>query len=166
MSADGSSPGRERHASGGITREAHAYLAPTDAIIYQIECHIALGEALAAAGSAEEARAAFDAAQLLAEKKGGVVILSGVLRLLEDLDAAPGRHSDRLHQLNGPFVLALVTIFQVLGLSLGRVDRDHTAVRVGVIAVDRRAVRERRRRVVVEDLRDLVAARQTRRPRP
>ena len=71
-----------------IIREAHAYLAPTDAIIYQIECNIALGEALAAAGRVEEARAALQAAQLLAETKGGVVILSGVLRLLEDLDAA------------------------------------------------------------------------------
>ena len=71
-----------------IIREAHAYLAPTDAIIYQIECNVALGEALAAAGRVEEAREALRAAELLAETKGGVVILSGVLRLLEDLDAA------------------------------------------------------------------------------
>ena len=71
-----------------IIREAHAYLAPTDAIIYQIECNVALGEALAAAGRVEEAREALQAAELLAETKGGVVILSGVLRLLEDLDAA------------------------------------------------------------------------------
>jgi tetratricopeptide (TPR) repeat protein len=71
-----------------ITREALAYLAPTEAIIYQIECHTALGDALAAAGRIDEARDAFGDAQALAERKGGVVILSGVLRRLEDLDAA------------------------------------------------------------------------------
>jgi predicted ATPase/class 3 adenylate cyclase len=71
-----------------ITREALAYLAPTEAIVYQIECNVALGEALAAAGRVEEAREALEAARLLAETKGGVVILSGVLGRLEDLDAA------------------------------------------------------------------------------
>ena len=71
-----------------ITREALAYLAPTEAIVYQIECNAALGEVLAAAGRPEEARGAFETARLLAETKGGVVILSGVLSRLEDLDAA------------------------------------------------------------------------------
>ena len=71
-----------------IIREAHEYLAPTDAIIYQIECNVALGEALAVMGRVDEAREAFEAARGLAETKGGVVILSGILRLIEDLDAA------------------------------------------------------------------------------
>jgi len=71
-----------------ITREALAHLAPTDAIIYQIECNIALAEILAGAGRPAEARDALEAARRLAETKGGVVILSGVLRRLEDLDAA------------------------------------------------------------------------------
>jgi tetratricopeptide (TPR) repeat protein len=71
-----------------ITREALAYLEPTEAIVYQIESNLALGEALAAAGRIEEAREALQAARLLALTKGGVVILSGVLRRLEDLDAA------------------------------------------------------------------------------
>ena len=70
-------------------REALAYLAPTEAIVYQIECHVALGEALAAGGRPDEARLAFDDARVLAERKGGVVVLTDVLRRLEDLDAAP-----------------------------------------------------------------------------
>jgi tetratricopeptide (TPR) repeat protein len=70
-------------------REALAYLAPTEAIIYQIECHVALGEALAAGGRPDEARLAFEDARVFAERKGGVVILTDVLRRLEDLDAAP-----------------------------------------------------------------------------
>ncbi len=72
-----------------IVREAIALLESTDAIVYQIEAHVALGEALIAAGRASEARDAYLSAQSLAEQKGGVVILSGVLRRLEDLDAAP-----------------------------------------------------------------------------
>ena len=72
-----------------IVREAIALLESTDAIVYQIEAHVALGEALIAAGRAGEARDAYLSAQSLAEQKGGVVILSGVLRRLEDLDAAP-----------------------------------------------------------------------------
>ena len=72
-----------------IIREALGLLESTDAIVYQIEAHVALGEALMAAGRANEARDAYLSAQALAERKGGVVILSGVLRRLEDLDAAP-----------------------------------------------------------------------------
>ena len=72
-----------------ITREALAYLAPTEAIVYRIEGQIALGETLLAGERPDEARVAFDDARLLAEEKGGVVILAGVLRRLEDLDAAP-----------------------------------------------------------------------------
>jgi class 3 adenylate cyclase/tetratricopeptide (TPR) repeat protein len=72
-----------------IVREALVLLESTDAIVYQIEAHVALGEALIAAGRANEARDAYLSAQSLAEQKGGVVILSGVLRRLEDLDAAP-----------------------------------------------------------------------------
>ena len=71
-----------------ISRKALAFLEPTDAIVYQIECNVALGEILAAAGRVGEARDALQAARVLAETKGGVVILTGVLRLLEDLDAA------------------------------------------------------------------------------
>jgi len=71
-----------------IVREAIELLDATDAIVYQIEARIALGEALAAAGRFEEARDAYENARSLAEKKGGVVILSGVLHRLEDLDAA------------------------------------------------------------------------------
>ena len=72
-----------------IAREALAYLAPTEAIVYQIECHVALGETLAARGRVDEARLAFDDARVLAQEKGGVVILGGVLRRIEALDAAP-----------------------------------------------------------------------------
>jgi len=71
-----------------IVREAIELLDATDAIVYQIEAWIALGETLTAADRIDEARAAYETAQALAEKKGGVVILSGVLRRLEDLDAA------------------------------------------------------------------------------
>ena len=39
-----------------IARKALAFLEPTDAIVYQIECNVALGEALAAAGRDEDAR--------------------------------------------------------------------------------------------------------------
>ncbi len=70
-------------------REALAYLAPTEAIVYQIECHVALGEALAAGGRPTRRGLAFEDARVLAERKGGVVVLTGVLRRLEDLDAAP-----------------------------------------------------------------------------
>jgi class 3 adenylate cyclase/tetratricopeptide (TPR) repeat protein len=71
-----------------LAREAVALLESTDAIVYQIEARIALAEALAAGGQPEAARAALNSAESLAETKGGVVILSGVLRRLEDLDAA------------------------------------------------------------------------------
>ena len=57
--------------------------------MYRIEGQIALGETLLAGERPDEARVAFDDARLLAEEKGGVVILAGVLRRLEDLDAAP-----------------------------------------------------------------------------
>ena len=88
MSAHASSPARTRRRGRGLTREALAYLAPTEAIVYQIECHVALGEALAAGGRPDEARRR-STTPGLAERKGGVVILTGVLRRLEDLDAAP-----------------------------------------------------------------------------
>jgi predicted ATPase/class 3 adenylate cyclase len=71
-----------------ISRKALAFLEPTDAIVYQIECNVALGEALAASGRGEDAREALRAARRLAETKGGVVILTGVLRRIEELDAA------------------------------------------------------------------------------
>ena len=71
-----------------LVREALALLEATDAIVYQIEANVALGEALVGAGRVDEGRAAYASAEALAEKKGGVVILSGVLRRLEDLDAA------------------------------------------------------------------------------
>ena len=71
-----------------IVREAIELLDATDAIVYQIEAWIALGETLTAADRMDEARAAYETARALAEKKGGVVILTGVLRRLEDLDAA------------------------------------------------------------------------------
>jgi class 3 adenylate cyclase/tetratricopeptide (TPR) repeat protein len=71
-----------------IVREAIALLDSTDAIVYQIEAQVALGEALIAGGRSDEARAAFQRAESLAETKGGVVILTGVLRRIEDLDAA------------------------------------------------------------------------------
>ena len=72
-----------------ITREAIELLEATDAIVYQIEARVALGEALVAGGRIDEASTALESARGLAEKKGGVVILSGILRRLEDLDAAP-----------------------------------------------------------------------------
>ena len=71
-----------------ITREAIALLEETDAIVYKIEARVALGESLAAAGRTAEAREAYESAKSLAEEKGGVVILTGVLRQLEVLDAA------------------------------------------------------------------------------
>ena len=72
-----------------ITREAIELLEATDAIVYQIEARVALGEALVAGGRTDEASTVLESARGLAEKKGGVVILSGILRRLEDLDAAP-----------------------------------------------------------------------------
>jgi Flp pilus assembly protein TadD len=72
-----------------VAREAVAILEPTEAIVYQIESRVALGEALEAAGRIDEARMAYDEARGLAERKGGVVILTGMLRRLENLDAAP-----------------------------------------------------------------------------
>jgi tetratricopeptide (TPR) repeat protein len=72
-----------------IAREALTYLAPTEAIVYRIEGHIALGEALIAGERLDEARLALEDARLLAGEKGGVVILAGVLRRIEHLDAAP-----------------------------------------------------------------------------
>jgi class 3 adenylate cyclase/tetratricopeptide (TPR) repeat protein len=77
-----------------VTRAGLAYLEPTDAIVYQIEGNVALGEVLAASGRVEEARNALAVARRLAETKGGVVILSGVLRRLEDLDAASATSRD------------------------------------------------------------------------
>ncbi len=71
-----------------IANEAIELLEATDAIVYQIEARVALGEALVAGGRIGDARDALESARDLAEKKGGVVILSGVLRRLEDLDAA------------------------------------------------------------------------------
>ena len=77
--------------------------------------------ALAAAGRAKEAREAFEAARPLAETKGGVVILTGVLRHLEDLDAASATMSGLSHQLNGPLVRARATIVQIFGWPFGGV---------------------------------------------
>jgi class 3 adenylate cyclase/tetratricopeptide (TPR) repeat protein len=71
-----------------IIGEGLALLSPTDAIVYQIEAYVGLGEARVSAGRVDEARAAYAAACALAEQKGGVVILSGILRRIEDLDAA------------------------------------------------------------------------------
>ncbi len=71
-----------------ITREALACSRRRTRSSTRSSRNVALGEALAAAGRVEEAREALEAARLLAETKGGVVILSGVLRRLEDLDAA------------------------------------------------------------------------------
>ena len=71
-----------------IVREALALLEPTDATVLQLETYVDLGEVLAVGGSFEDARAAYEAARALAEKKGGVVVLSLVLQRLEALDAA------------------------------------------------------------------------------
>jgi tetratricopeptide (TPR) repeat protein len=71
-----------------IVREAIGLLDATDAVTYQIEASVALGEALVAAGRPDAAREALIVARSRAEQKGGVVILSGVLRRIEDLDAA------------------------------------------------------------------------------
>ena len=54
----------------------------------QIEAYVALSEALLAAGKPGAAREALIVARSYGEKKGGVVILSSVLRRIEDLDAA------------------------------------------------------------------------------
>ena len=69
-------------------REAVELLEATDAIVYQIEARVALAETLVARDRLDEAREALASAEKLAETKGGVVILTGVLRRLEDLDAA------------------------------------------------------------------------------
>ena len=70
-----------------ITREAIALLEETDAIVYKIEARVALGEPSPRPVGPPSARA-YDSAKSLAEEKGGVVILTGVLRQLEVLDAA------------------------------------------------------------------------------
>ena len=89
-----------------IIREALALLEPTDATLFQLEAELDLGEVLAAAGRNDEARAAYEAARELAERKGGVVILGGVIRRLEALDAAPRRRSPLPHQSHEPVRLA------------------------------------------------------------
>ena len=65
-----------------IAREALALLEPTDATMMKLDGQLALGEILDAAGRASDAREAYEAAHALAERKGGVVILSTVLRHL------------------------------------------------------------------------------------
>ena len=69
-------------------REALALLEPTDATMMRLNAQAALGEVLEAAGRHGDARLAYETARTLAEDKGGVVILSDVLRRLADLDAA------------------------------------------------------------------------------
>ena len=71
-----------------LVEDAIALLAPTDAIVYQIEAHVALGEALEACRLVDRARAAYETARGLAERKSGSVILRDVLRRIEALDAA------------------------------------------------------------------------------
>jgi class 3 adenylate cyclase/tetratricopeptide (TPR) repeat protein len=69
-------------------REALAILEPTDAPVLRLEAYLDLGEVLADAGRAEEARAAYEAGRALAEQKGGVVALGAVIRRIEGLDTA------------------------------------------------------------------------------
>ena len=68
------------------------------------------------AARSDEARDAYESARALAEKKGGVVILTGVLRRLEDLDAAPATRERLGHQFQGPLIGASATTVQILGV--------------------------------------------------
>ena len=79
----------EHAAAERIIREALALLEPTDATLFQLQAELDLGDVLAAADRTDDARAAYEAARELAERKGGVVLLGAVLRRLEALDAAP-----------------------------------------------------------------------------
>ncbi len=72
-----------------IIREALELLEPTDAALFQLQAALDLGDVLVAADRADDARAAYEAARELAERKGGVVLLGAVLRRLEALDATP-----------------------------------------------------------------------------
>jgi class 3 adenylate cyclase/tetratricopeptide (TPR) repeat protein len=79
----------EHAAAEEIIREALVLLEPTDATLFRLQAELDLGDVLAAAGRDDDARAAYEAARKLAEVKGGVVLLSAVLRRLEALDTAP-----------------------------------------------------------------------------
>jgi class 3 adenylate cyclase/tetratricopeptide (TPR) repeat protein len=79
----------ELDAAERIIREALALLEPTDATLFRLQAELDLGDVLAAADRAGDARTAYEAARELAERKGGVVLLGTVLRRLEALDAAP-----------------------------------------------------------------------------
>ena len=89
-SADGSSSSA---ASTPLPRaDHHGRLSPPRADrgdVFRIEAQLELGERPGRAGRTDEARVAYEAARVLAEEKGGVVILAAVLRRLEELDAAP-----------------------------------------------------------------------------
>jgi tetratricopeptide (TPR) repeat protein len=83
MARQGAAAGAE-----AILREALSLLEPTDATVLQIETYLDLGEVLTTGGDLEGARRAYESARALAERKGGVVVLSTVLHRLQQLDAA------------------------------------------------------------------------------
>jgi class 3 adenylate cyclase/tetratricopeptide (TPR) repeat protein len=71
-----------------LVLEAIVLLEPTDATVIQLDAYLDLGEVLVAAGRPAAAREAYEVARRYAESKGGVVVLTGVLRRLESLDTA------------------------------------------------------------------------------
>ena len=71
-----------------LIRDALLLLESTDATVLQLDAHLDLGEVLLAAGRPDAAQEAYETARRLAESKGGVVVLSAVLRHLESLDTA------------------------------------------------------------------------------
>jgi tetratricopeptide (TPR) repeat protein len=79
----------EHDAAEAIIREALSVLEPTDATLFKLQAELDLGDVLVAAGRPDDATTAYEAARVLAERKGGVVLLSAVLRRLEALDTAP-----------------------------------------------------------------------------
>jgi len=79
----------EVDAAVSVIRDALELLEPTDAALFRLQAYLDLGDVLTAAERPEDARTAYAAAQELAERKGGVVLLGTVLRRLEALDAAP-----------------------------------------------------------------------------
>jgi predicted ATPase/class 3 adenylate cyclase len=71
-----------------LVREALDSLATTDATLFQLGARMDYAEILTAAGKTDDARAVYEDARELAERKGGVVMLGTVLQRLEQLDAA------------------------------------------------------------------------------
>jgi predicted ATPase/class 3 adenylate cyclase len=74
-----------------VADEAHAFVAPTDYLVSRVEAHQIRGSVLAALGRVDEARAAYEAAVGLSERKGCVPDTRRSRLLLAELDSGATR---------------------------------------------------------------------------